>query len=228
MIRFKRLGAGIAVLLLATVAASCTSTTEQLPPGTTGPDPTASSSETTSGPDPAASSSETVSGLFLSARPGDPPDVTHAVPHIQLTQTSPDAIVTQLVAGVYAIPNVSEAGSNSSLPGAQALLVASGVPARRGAMITGREFGHIHAAPNGGGSLHLRLPLETAQLVVDTGWGIYHPFALDGSVPGFVMVFSPRSETDLVSVLAIVEEAATYAMTPGEDPLTERPNILGG
>ncbi len=97
----------------------------------------------------------------------------------------------------------------------------------RWGMITGREFAHIHAAPNGGGSLHLRLPRETAQLVVDMGWGAYHPFALDGSVPGLVMVFSPRSETDLVSVLAIVEAAASYAMTPGEDPLTERPNILG-
>lgn len=215
MTRLKRLGAGIAVLLFATAATSCTSTAEQVPPGTTGQGPT-------------VSSSETASGLFLSARPGDPPDVTDGVPHIQLTQTSSDAMVTQLVGGVYAIPNVTEAESNSSLPGARALLVASGVPAGRGAMITGREFGPIHAAPNGGGSLHLRLSLETAQLVVDTGWGIYHPFALDGSVPGFVMVFSPRNETDLVSVLGIVEAAATYTMTPGEDPLTERPNILGG
>jgi len=215
MIRFTRQSAGVAVLLLSTVAASCTSPIRPLPAATAGPSTT---SPATSGTTP---------GLFLIPRPGDPPDVTDGVPHIQLSQTSPDAIVIQLVAAVYSIPDVIEAESISSLPGARALLVTPGVPARRSAMITGREFAHIHAAPNGGGSLHLRLPPEAAQLVVDMEWGIYHPFALDGSVPGLVMVFSPRSETDLESVLAIVKEAALYATSPGNDPLPERPNIQG-
>jgi hypothetical protein len=214
MNRPTRLGIGPSALILALILVTCSSPI-QPSPETTGPVATS------------PSEAGTALGPILVARPGDPPDVTDGVPHIQLTQTSPDAMVTQLVGGVYAIPNVTEAESNSSLPGARALLVAPGIPARQGAMITGREFGHIHAAPNGGGSLHLRLPLETAQLVVDTGWGIYHPFALDGSAPGMVMVFSPRSETDLISVLAIVEQAAMYAMTPGDDPLKERPNTQG-
>ena len=164
---------------------------------------------------------------LLTTRPGSPPDVTDGVPHIQLDQTSPAEIVNQLVAAVYSIPNVVETESVSSLPGARGLTVASGVPARLGAMITGREFAHIHADPNGGGSLHMRLPSEVAELVVSTGWGTYHPYALDGSVPNYVMVFSPRDETDLVSVLAIVREAALYAMTPGDDPIPERPNVQG-
>ena len=73
----------------------------------------------------------------------------------------------------------------------------------------------------------MRLPSEVAELVVITGWGTYHPFSLDGSVPNLVMVFSPRDETDLVSVLAIAREAAQYAMTPGDDPIPERPNVQG-
>jgi hypothetical protein len=64
-------------------------------------------------------------------------------------------------------------------------------------------------------------------LVVDTGWGIYHPFHLDGSVPDFVLVFSPGMIADLDVVIVIIEQAALFATDPGYDPLTERSKVLG-
>lgn len=79
-------------------------------------------------------------------------------------------------------------------------------------MIVGREFAHIHAPPNGAGSLHLRLAEEQAAEVVDTGWGEQHPFAVDGTMPGFVLVYAPRSENDLKVVKTIIEASFAYAL----------------
>ena len=73
----------------------------------------------------------------------------------------------------------------------RALTVASELAANRQAMIVGREFAHIHPQPNGGGSLHLRLPPDQALEVVDRGWGEWHPFAVDGTMPGMVLVYAP-------------------------------------
>jgi len=80
-------------------------------------------------------------------------------------------------------------------------------------MIVGREFAHIHRHP-GAGSLHLRLPADQATEVVTKGWGEWHPFALDGSAPGLVMLFAPRNDGDLDVVQAIIESATDYATSP--------------
>jgi hypothetical protein len=205
----------ILLLLLTLISASCT-----------GGDTTA----TTGAPAAGATTSllELDSEAFgLLPRPGEAPSVTDGVPHIQLTETSPASVVVELLVRTFNITNVEEEDSISSLPGAVALTVPSGIPARRGAMITGREFAHIHADPNGGGSLHMRLPTNVAKLVVDTGWGVYHPFHLDGSVPDFVLVFAPRTVADLDVVITIIEQAALFATDPGDDLLTERSNVQG-
>ena len=73
-----------------------------------------------------------------------------------------------------------------------------------------REFAHIHANP-GAGSLHLRLPVDEATDVIDAGWGEWHPFALDGSMPGLVTVYAARDAVDVEAIKLIVGASVDYA-----------------
>ena len=101
--------------------------------------------------------------LLLPLRPGDRPDVTSDIPHIQLDQTSSDELLDQLVMKSFALEGVVEQPSQASLPGARALTVAPELPARSDAMIIGLEFAHIHPQTNGGGTLRVvgEQPAET-------------------------------------------------------------------
>ena len=110
-----------------------------------------------------------------------------------------------------------EQPSRASLPGARALTLAPDVQPRPEAMIVGREFAHIHPHPEGG-SLHLRLPPDEATEVIAKGWGEWHPFALDGSVPNLLMVYAPRTDDDLSVVKTIIEAAVAYATSTAADP----------
>ncbi len=151
--------------------------------------------------------------LTLPTRQGERPQVTHGIPHVQLEQTASDALLAELSAWAFSLDGVVERPSRASLPGTRALTVAPELVARRQAMIVGREFAHIHPQPNGGGSLHLRLPPDPALEVVDKGWGEWHPFAVDGTVPGLVMVYAPRSDDDLEVVKTIIEASVAQAVS---------------
>ena len=138
------------------------------------------------------------------------PAVTSGIPHIQLDQNAEDEMLEGLTTWAFSLEGVVEKPSRASLPGARALTVASELPANPDAMIVGREFAHVHPQPNGG-SLHLRLPANRATEVVAKGWGEWHPFALDGTVPNLVMVYAPVTGRGLESVQTIIEAAVDYA-----------------
>lgn len=149
--------------------------------------------------------------LTLPIRQGGRPRVTDGIPHVQLDQAASDEMLAELSAWAFSLDGVVERPSRASLPGARALTVAPELAANRQAMIVGREFAHIHPQPNGGGSLHLRLPADQALEVVDKGWGEWHPFAVDGTMPGMVMVYAPRSDEDLEVVKTIIEASVAHA-----------------
>ncbi len=149
------------------------------------------------------------STFMLSTRPGEKPNVTSGIPHIQLDQNSSDEMLDELATWAFSLDGVEEMPSLASLPGARALTVAGELPARLEAMIVGREFAHIHP----GASLHLRLPAGEAGNVVNGGWGEYHPFALDGTIPGLVMVYAPRTAGDLDVVKTIIEASVAFAIS---------------
>ena len=121
-----------------------------------------------------------------------------------------------LTTWAFSLEGVVEEPSLASLPGARALTVASELPTNPDAMVVGREFAHVHPQPNGG-SLHLRLPTDRAAEVVATGWGEWHSFALDGTLPNLVMVYAPRTDDDLEIVQTIIEAAVEYATTTVAD-----------
>ena len=156
--------------------------------------------------------------LLLPPRLGEQPDVTTGVPHIQLDQTSSDELLDDLSTRAFSLEGVVEQPSQVSLPGARALTVAPELPARPEAMIVGREFAHIHSSGSGGGSLHLRLSTADAAEVVAEGWGEYHPFALDGTIPNLLMVYAPRDDEDLDVVMTIIEAAVAFATNAGDAP----------
>jgi hypothetical protein len=160
--------------------------------------------------DPQSNTSTNRNAFVLPQRPGDPPSVTEGVPHIQQDQTSSDELIEALALWAFSLKGIEEEPTRASLPGARALTVSRDRQSRPEAMIIEREFAHIHPQPTGG-SLHLRVgPYEAAE-VVDTGWGEYHPFALNGSVPNLIMVYAPRDADDLDIVKTIVKAAADYA-----------------
>ncbi len=149
----------------------------------------------------------------LPARKGESPRVTNGIPHIQLDQTASDDMLAELSGWAFGLDGVVEQPSRASLPGAKALTVTPELPVRAEAMIVGREFAHIHPQANGGGSLHLRLPPDQAREAVEKGWGVWHPFAVDGTMPGMVMVFAPRSDEDLEVVKTIIEATVAHAIS---------------
>ncbi len=196
----------VAALVVAACSGSSDSTTTQA--STTTPPPA-----TTSAPNTTVATGNTgatmQSTFILSTRPGAKPSVTSGIPHIQLDQNSSDEMLDELATWAFSLDGVVEQPSQASLPGARGLTVAGELPARREAMIVGREFGHIHP----GGSLHLRLPVGEAGDVVDESWGEYHPFALDGTIPGLVMVYAPRTAEDLDVVKTIIEASVVFALS---------------
>ena len=148
--------------------------------------------------------------IELQDRPGEVPDITSGIPHIQLNQTSGDEMYDRLTAQTYAIAGIVGQSSQASLPGARAIAVAPELPINQDAMIVGREFAHIHASP-GRGSLHLVLSADDAAAIVDKGWGEYHPYSLDGTRPGMVMIFAPRDDQDLKALISIINASFEFA-----------------
>ena len=146
----------------------------------------------------------------LPARQGTSPSVTEGIPHIQQDQTSSPEVMAALATWAFSLPSITELPSAASLPGARAFTLTDDLEANEDAMIVGREFGHIHADP-GAGSLHLRLPPGEASAVIDAGWGVWHPFHENGSMPGLIMAFAPRDADDLEVIKLIVGASVDYA-----------------
>jgi phospholipase/carboxylesterase len=136
---------------------------------------------------------------------------------VQLDQLPPAAIIEQLVRKSLTLPHVSHRESRMAAPDTLALWIAdeaAGGP--HDAFIDDHEFCHIHAMPRG--SLHLTLPPPYADEVSRLGWGEPHPAAEAGILNRCLwMVYAPRTETELISVLQLVE--ASYHFALGRQPV---------
>ena len=134
----------------------------------------------------------------LPARAGDRPRTTPTNPHTQLDQQPADAYVVEAPSGI-------------SVPGARALVLAPGEPSGPPeAFLVGREFAHLHPAPDH--SLHAMLPLDVAEAAVAAGWAEPHPVALRGLIPrNAVMLYAPRDEAELAIVERLVRASHAFA-----------------
>jgi hypothetical protein len=148
----------------------------------------------------------------LPIRPGDRPRTTPTNPHTQLDQQPVDAGWTEeLARRVFALPGVVEEPSGISVPGARALVLAPGeATGPPEAFLVGREFAHLHPAPDH--SLHAMLPTETVAEAVAAGWAEIHPVALKGLIPpNAVMLYAPRDEAELGVVESLVRASHAFA-----------------
>ncbi len=153
--------------------------------------------------------------LSLSPRSGPRPKTHYAIPHHQLEQTPPPQLYASLVERFLALPNTTNGPSLVSVPGARALFLGDG-PCNEDACLRGREFAHVH--PPEDGSLHMILSPEDCEHVLATGWAELHPLAARGEIQKTtVLVYAPRDEAEIETVLAITRAAQRFAVTPTDE-----------
>jgi hypothetical protein len=148
----------------------------------------------------------------LPLRVGARPRTTPTNPHTQLDQQPSDLRwVEELAERVFALPGVVEEPSRISVPGARALVLAPDEPTGPPeAFLIGREFAHLHPAPDH--SLHAMLPTETATEAMDAGWAEPHPAASRGLIPSTaVMLYAPRDDTELEVIEGLVRASYAFA-----------------
>ncbi len=157
----------------------------------------------------------TIGQRDLAERRGPRPRTTPTSPHTQLDQ-QPGAetagpLRAKLAQALFALPDVREAPSAVSVPGARALwLPPSAARGPREAFLVGTEFAHLHPAPDW--SLHAALPPRLAEEAVAHGWAEAHPAARLGLVPpNVVMLYAPRDKKELGVVLDLVRAGHAFA-----------------
>ncbi|MEM8793848.1 MAG: hypothetical protein AAGE80_19720 [Pseudomonadota bacterium] len=153
--------------------------------------------------------------MNLPQRSGPRPETTSSLPHSQVTQHGPDAVIAKLHKWCFALPNVREDESGISVPGSRALILQDDVPSNPAAFMVGREFAHIHPHPDSG-SMHLHLSAEDAREICASGWGEDHYLVGQGQWrDGLVLVFSPRDDAELEVVKTIVTRSHSFATDAG-------------
>jgi phospholipase/carboxylesterase len=146
----------------------------------------------------------------LGHRAGPPPRVSWTIPQQQESQNAPSELQERLFDEVRAMPGVDVGPSRISVPGARGFTLEHGSDDGHAFLVAEvGEFAHLHPAYDG--SLHLALPPALAADVSAKGWGRPHLWAGTRLSPGFVMVYGPRDDAELATVLAIVRASHAYA-----------------
>ncbi|OED44235.1 hypothetical protein AB833_01895 [Chromatiales bacterium (ex Bugula neritina AB1)] len=157
------------------------------------------------------SSQETASELAskpLPVRSGPQIQTSGRVPHVQVGVEPADEVNQELLRLAFTLPNVEKRLTVVSLAGAIGMWLSEGVPvANPKAIVSGREFAHIHTD----GSLHVPLPLDRALELQQKGWGERHPWAdrRDGW-EGLVMLYSADTQAELATVIQLITESYNH------------------
>jgi len=144
----------------------------------------------------------------LPERSGPRIQTSGRVPHVQIGVDSVAPINQKLFKLAFMLPDIEQRPTVVSLPGAIGMWLADGVPvAHPQAIVSGREFAHIHTD----GSLHAPLPLERAIELEQKGWGERHPWAdsRDGW-EGLVMLYSAGTEEELNTLVQLITESYNH------------------
>ena len=130
------------------------------------------------------------------------------VPHVQLDVDFKPQLFKELHRLAYLLPGLEERPTIVSLAGAKGMWLNKAVPVLHPkAIVSGREFAHIHAD----GSLHAPLPHERALELEQKGWGERHPWAdrHDGW-EGLVMLYSAANSDQLKILIQLVTESYNH------------------
>ncbi|MEM6347550.1 MAG: hypothetical protein AAF927_26925 [Bacteroidota bacterium] len=151
----------------------------------------------------------------LPDREGERPLTTHTNPHTQLNQQPENrSHIRRLEDWAFTLAHIERKPSGVSVPGAIAMCMEDGHTCEScNAFMIGTEFAHFHPHPDY--SMHLGLPKEDAQIVIDKGWGEWHPLIARGFLPpNIIMLYAPRNETEFEAAKAILKQS--YAFAKGE------------
>jgi hypothetical protein len=155
----------------------------------------------------------------LPMRRGPKPRTHWGLPHQQLEQQPQDpSLRRRLAERLFSLDGVVEQPSGISVPGARAVVVIEerGPLGPSAAFFVGREFAHLHPAPDF--SLHLHLPEVAAEHAIAAGWAELHPLVEKGAIPPTrVMIFAPRDGEELEIVWQMVQASYAFAL-PGSVP----------
>ena len=149
-----------------------------------------------------------VSIPILPERSGTRTVTSGTVPHVQIDVEPVPAVNDELYRLAYSLPGVENRPTIVSLAGARGMWLAEDISlAHPEAIVSGREFAHIH--PDG--SLHAPLPYERALEVDEKGWGERHPWAdeRDGW-DGLVMLYTPQSMAELEIIFQLIVESYNH------------------
>lgn len=159
------------------------------------------------------SDNTSIAGNALSATPlpvrqGSRIITSGSVPHVQIGVQPNSEINKTLLKLAFALPELEKRPTIVSLAGAVGMNLDSDVPvAHPKAIVSGREFAHIHTD----GSLHAPLPYARAIELEEKGWGERHPWAdtRDGW-DGLVMLYSASTNEELKILLQLITESYNH------------------
>ncbi len=129
------------------------------------------------------------------------------VPHVQIGVEHSAALYKKLVGLAFALPDLEQRPTIVSISGV-GMWLAEGVSVEHpNAIVSGREFAHIHTD----GSLHAPLPLQRALELEKKGWGERHPWAdQNDGWEGLVMLYSASTEEELKTLVQLITESYNY------------------
>lgn len=142
----------------------------------------------------------------LPTRDGLRPTTTPSNPHTQLDQIAPTELQDRVRDYALSLPGVGQGLSHVSVPGTVAFFLDEPVGLPLVPDILGGEWGHIH--PHYDGSLHIQVPVDVANKLIDAGWAEHHTLVGKGVLPPIViMVYGPRDEAEFEIVKFAVDQA---------------------
>ena len=148
----------------------------------------------------------------LPKRTGNRPETTNTNPHTQLNQQPEDLrYVRELMAWAFSLSDIRKRPSAVSVPGAIAMWMEDDKSCKEcNAFMAGTEFAHFHPHPDH--SLHLGLPQQDAELIIEKGWGEWHPLIQRGFLPpNIVMMYAPRNQEELEVARLILRRSYDFA-----------------
>ncbi|MGD1843943.1 MAG: phospholipase [Salibacteraceae bacterium] len=148
----------------------------------------------------------------LPTREGNRPETTNTNPHTQLNQQPEDlSHVQDLMQWAFALGHIERRPSAISVPGAVAMCMESDHTCDRcNAFMVGTEFAHFHPHPDY--SMHLGLPKRAAEIIIDKGWGEWHPLIQRGILPpNIIMMYAPRTSEELQANKFILKLSYDFA-----------------
>lgn len=144
----------------------------------------------------------------LPQRTGPQTLTSGTVPHVQIGVELVKDVNDELFRLAFALPDVENRPTIVSLPGARGMwLIDEVILAHPEAIVSGREFAHIHQD----GSLHVPLPLERALEATEKGWAERHPWADQREGwEGLVMLFTPQTMAELDVTFQLILDSYNF------------------